>query len=499
MSDSDASTEQSATPSGAATSPALPPVESFFPQPRFRPGAPIYFIHVPKCAGTTIRTTLESGFDGERVYPSGSPHAKGAYVPFGKLQGSGELLVDYDCISGHFGTLVFDLLKPQTNMFTWLREPRDRTLSAFSFFIEQRGGRNRSVYHERLKAGERRETVFMDWLRSAPAGASHYRLDIVGARAGVNYQHWIERNPDVDLNDAVISMLRRCFLIGLLEDNDRSLDILAAITGILPPQPGVRRNVGTKRGATLSLSPDEQREFDMMLDVDRQLYELVRGVYRRQLENLASTVRDNPALQFVGDRERLRRYLVDRLDSSARQTLTTWRAWQKGYVDNLDGRESLELPDGTIRKWRWTGPSPDTHLYFRLPHDRAYRLTILMNSATPPENVVGATLFVERQPVALSMHPTDKGYLLEAELSRKLLKSLPETAELRINTSRMLDESTVGTGFDTRKLGLALEQLGLEPVTLMSRWRRSGAGRLLGSSRQMARRLAGRMLRKLRS
>jgi hypothetical protein len=55
------------------------------------------------------------------------------------------------------------------------------------------------------------------------------------------------------------------------------------------------------------------------------------------------------------------------------------------------------------------------------------------------------------------------GFILRATLPSRLLRRLPEIAEIRVHTAVMLDETSVGDSADARMLGLAIEQLEVEP------------------------------------
>lgn len=445
----------------------LPPIDSFFPQPEYRPDAPLYFVHVPKCAGTTIRTNLESAYEGARVFPSGSPFTGGHYYGYSKFKSTGETLSHYDLVSSHYSTLAFDALRPDTNMFIWLREPRDCMLSSFFFFVIQTARRNKNAHFARIEAGERLETVFMDWLR-APPGTTRYQLDIVGGRLGPSYDHWLQQNPGRDVTEHAISLLRRCFFIGLIEDNERSRDGLAAITGILPPRLSVQRNKGTRRETRLSLSPEEQREFDALLAPDDRFYDMVRAIYRRQMDELAARAGQHPAFGLIGNRDELRRHLMHQPGALAQRELSTWHTWDKGHEDNLDNRESHTAADGTVRRWRWTGPGQDTHLYFRFPRapGQLLTITITVNAATPRRNVAAATVRLSGRPILLKLTEVPGvGYHLRARLSRSVLRSLPDIVDIHIHTPNMLDEGEDSDVGDPRRLGIALESVAIEPLT----------------------------------
>jgi hypothetical protein len=277
----------------------------------------------------------------------------------------------------------------------------------------------------------------------------------------------VQQNPGRDVTEHAISLLRRCFFIGLLEDNERSRDGLAAITGILPPRLSIQRNKGTRRETRLSLSPEEQREFEQIHEADDRFYDMVRAIYRRQMDELAARAGQHPAIGLIGNRDALRRHLMHQPGGLAQRELSTWHTWDKGHEDNLDNRESHTSADGTVRRWRWTGPGQDTHLYFRFPRTTGQLLTITVNAATPLRNVAAATVHLSGTPILLKLTEVPGvGYHLRARLSRSVLRSLPEIVDIHIHTANMFDEGEDSEVGDPRLLGIALESVAVEPLTV---------------------------------
>lgn len=376
----------------------LPAAESFFPQRRYNLAAPLCFVHVQKAAGTSVRLVLENAFEGNRTYPNASPIFSGRYIPLRRTFEAGDDLRRYDMLSGHFGAVVAEHLGPDANLFTWLREPGDRVISEFFFFAVQERRNIDRRYGERLDAGERTETVFLDWLADVPPGFHRQMAQLVCGNER-NYQRWQDEHPETSITDAAFAALRRCFFIGLMEDQERSLDALCAITSILPPSRNQRRNIGMRRPGTLALTADEQATFDTLLAPDRAFYALARDIHHRQMADLARRGGLEPALALIGNREALRKHILEAAATRAPE-LTTWQAWDPVLGENLDGREQLETSEAVRRRWRWTAPQADSYIHFRLPRT-AFDLRIQLNPATPPEHVPGVALRLCGEPVAL--------------------------------------------------------------------------------------------------
>lgn len=140
---------------------ALPSASSFFPQRAYNPGAALCFVHVPKAAGTSVRLTMENGFSGGRTYPASSRLKVGSYSkPWSALR-AGDDFSSFQALSAHAGVAIGELLSPDANLFTWLREPEDRVISAFFFNVVQERQKEHLPFIVRLDAGERTEAVFL--------------------------------------------------------------------------------------------------------------------------------------------------------------------------------------------------------------------------------------------------------------------------------------------------------------------------------------------------
>lgn len=440
-------------------------------------------MHVAKSAGTTVRLVAENAFPGDLTYPSGSPLSSGGYFPLRRSTDAGEDLGAFQMLSGHFGSAIGAYLGPNANMFTWLREPGDRAISDFFFFVIQERKATDGPYAERLENGERAETVFLDWLASAAPGLHRQQVQLVyGTR-------W-EPHLAEGLTEAALEALRRCFFIGLLEDQERSLDALCAITSILPPRRTGKRNPGTNRPERLEFTAEEQAVFDAILAPDRAFYALARDIYDRQMAELAERGRSEPALALIGNRAALRRHILSRAEART-PVLTTWNAWDPVLGENLDGRESHAL-NGVTTRWRWTASSPDTFVHFRLPRCTAFILRIRLAPATPGDHANHVTLRLDDRPVTLRIERSRNGRTtLVAMISRSASERLQELAELHLHTARMLDESTLAPYAGTRKLGLAIEEISATPITFFAGLRHRVEHSPVGA-------LARRFLRRLR-
>ncbi len=88
----------------------------------------IYFLHIPKTAGTSLRKVIESQFSPEEICPCSVMQELSEVV-----QRDASELAAYPLIAGHLGYTVVSLLPTPPRVITMLRDPIARTISRFNY------------------------------------------------------------------------------------------------------------------------------------------------------------------------------------------------------------------------------------------------------------------------------------------------------------------------------------------------------------------------------
>jgi hypothetical protein len=101
-----------------------------FPPDALVTTTPIYFLHIPKTAGTTIQHILATKF-GDKSYPHG--------LWDNKWNDNFTSLDSYDAFSGQFGFAFLQILGRTPWIFTFLRDPFERTASHFLHLKRDQG------------------------------------------------------------------------------------------------------------------------------------------------------------------------------------------------------------------------------------------------------------------------------------------------------------------------------------------------------------------------
>lgn len=89
----------------------------------------LYFLHIPKTAGTSLNNIIKSQFSKEKIYPFATYH---------QVYTNKKLELDsFDIISGHFTYSYIQNMTRPVNVITVLRNPVSRVISAYNHFMRE--------------------------------------------------------------------------------------------------------------------------------------------------------------------------------------------------------------------------------------------------------------------------------------------------------------------------------------------------------------------------
>lgn len=207
----------------------------------YDPSEPLVFMHVPKCAGTSVAHALSYWF-GER-------HVNLRQLPCRDVREDPRVVGGGSCIRDHF-TLphrtVESAYPGARQFFTMLRDPYDTLLSHYFYGMATKTPKfaNYADVNE-----------FLDEMAARPARATLF-----------NYL--LPRSKNEDL----CNYADRFVFIGAADRMGQSISYLAEFLGKQPP-PVARLNA-TPRPSEV---PDRREEFHKILAPDFELYEMARN------------------------------------------------------------------------------------------------------------------------------------------------------------------------------------------------------------------------------
>lgn len=231
------------------------------------------FVHVMRTGGTSMRRLLWSRFPQERIYPNQAViEARGQYPEIGEVaRHPPGFFRRFDLVAGHYPYRVVDLLPGRPAVLTLLRHPVQRTLSHLRRAASTMPAFRGMDFHEILD-GERFRAHFVEDYMTR-----YFSFRSPAERESVNLPLPIDRSRLEDARRA----LDDCLWVGITEQYQRSLDLLATMTDLRLSVPR-HDNRSTHRGEV-----DEAliRRIEELTQLDHELYEHARRRLERDLRD----------------------------------------------------------------------------------------------------------------------------------------------------------------------------------------------------------------------
>lgn len=268
----------------------------------------IIYIHIPKTGGSTMRQVMTQNVGRQHLFAVGKRHAKQVPWFFNLPQAERD---SFQNVLGHIRYGVHRWFSTGTaSYFTFLRNPIERTLSAYSYSLET----TTLPHHEKVKS-----LTFEGYLREFDTSSVQTRW-LLG---------YVDETPENGGNgshipayygmpgypvppDAVEIVKRRLetefSVTGLVERYDESLLLLQAAYG-WDNVYYYRSNVTSKRLRYKDLTADQKRALDAVTGPDYEIFEWAKARLETQIaaqgepfqQRLAEFKRVNPE---IGERRR---------------------------------------------------------------------------------------------------------------------------------------------------------------------------------------------------
>ncbi|UZJ61123.1 sulfotransferase family protein [Pseudomonas sp. KU26590] len=251
---------------------------------------PIYYLHIPKTAGTSVISYLDEQFAQERICPA-------QLLPeLFKLEKN--RLLNYHLFRGHLWAGVDQYTGLKLNYITMLRDPLQRTISWYSHVK-----RDPHAYrHDQMLAE--------DWSLLQFVTDSETQWDIVNAQtiflaADLDYnklskdpvgygtaviREYASRKTDRTLLDLAKSRLEKFVFVGIVERMNHSLQLMSHTLGFHPHFSDQKLNVSSGGPRSSELSTDVINAIAEITYLDRELYSWASAAFEAHYDKFVNSL-----------------------------------------------------------------------------------------------------------------------------------------------------------------------------------------------------------------
>ncbi len=375
----------------------------------------LYFLHIPKTAGTSLRYWMCECFSEEDWLP--------CYTLEEVAQFSREKINQYRFFSGHFSNKLYDYLNHVPRTTTWLREPVAREISHFNF--------DRERYDELIGIAKThgREDWINYWestrkLSLPELCQSEYYF---GYNDNLQVRHLSGAFPSDQLIECDSRMLDRAktnlldlFHFGICQQMEPSVDMLCYELGY--PRRPITYALNASSSHTKSTNPYSADEIKIIRNANRfdvQLYEFARREFGRRLEQFWKRVDPRRGRQFNAEKI-LDEYSTTRSQQKLAEVLK--QNFQQRHADT-----TTKVTDANIRfaengfhtGWyprsnengcfvRWAGPSKTSSIFVPLAAHVSYRIRFIVRYLAYHDIAKSLRLRVGRRVIRLQSKKTRK-------------------------------------------------------------------------------------------
>ena len=355
-----------------------------------RPEDRLFFIHIPKTAGTTLIPLIDMHFAANEICPAQ------LWREFGKLPQ--ETLADYRLFRGHFGGDGLNTFLPSPPVcMTMLRKPVPLSLSTYKFILREPGTR----VHDLVKSNNMSFADFLEHSKTQPKVSNkqvrHLSFDLEhdpetgpifdSSESRAEVDRWIkEHKTTISPNERferARAKLLDCAFFGLVERFDESMALMA-YTFNWPPVGRIQKlRVAPKKQGSNEL---EGETLDRVLELNQQdtaLYDLAEQVFDQRLTAMYADLAARFGTSSTTDAPD-----AEQLDSWLDQHYLQHRWGQQSAAANDHIRIDFDQPifgqgwhrreassiDGST--FCWTGPTTESFIDMATNSQDDARLTI---------------------------------------------------------------------------------------------------------------------------
>jgi Sulfotransferase family len=420
---------------------------------RLTPDEQLCFIHIPKTAGTTLTSLLNSKFHQSKICPA-EVWSELVEIPADRLH-------QYQLFRGHFFYDINDLIPRKPVYITILRQPIERVISGYEFMRRNPPTRTEALTnHHKAKTMSLKEYV-SDMENPSMSNSQTRHLSL--SRYKDDPEQWLS---------IAKQHLSEFAYFGLVERFQDSMALLTYTFGWNPLEQIPNLMVGTRKLKQDQLEPEVLATIAQRNALDIELYQYAQELFERRYNEMLATLQarygDLPLADLLEQHYRDREAEQPRTlrDTRKGSPLTTL---DYDFNQPLSG-SGWHLREGNNPAFRWTGPGTRTTIDLPLAIDQDYTLEFCITRTLAPDILQSLTLRVNDHPIPLGVLYHHGITLFQARIPHAALTRETPFTRLTFQVNRTLSPQDLNPHDpDRRPVGLAFSAIQIFAIDQLSK------------------------------
>lgn len=445
---------------------------------------PLFFLHIPKTAGTTLVQVIERHFEEAEI-------ARWLY-PFRLVDEPADYFTRYGYYHGHVDyALMCELLPKKPVTMTMLRQPVERYLSHF--------GNHKRVKFEQIPDISRevydaiQQTSLEDFIVNPPPVLEvltryFQNLQSKLLASELSRENLESRNAKIRTNEYVLptptfpkvrERLDELAFVGVTERFQESLFLMAYTFGWYPATQYQSFNTGMPRPEQKTLPAELLKELERLNSLDRPVYEHGCRLFNERYERMQRELlehyggRVHAHLKLPLNIETLVPLLDRHYQRCFKERNVKRRSIRLGFDRKMPGTNWYGVEWHPVHQaFRWSGPGRCAHLDFALKGKGPFWLRFELVHALTPETLENLVVSVNGVPQKVTLDTTEKHIKhYKAYVDQDVLARQPDCVRVSFEVEKPIRPMDVIKGNqDERHLGVAIRAVSWEPAPKQGGW-----------------------------
>jgi len=435
----------------------------------------MYFLHIPKTAGTTLIATLDSYFEHDSIFPS--------KVWNEVLINKSKKRKTWKLVRGHFGYNIKPISPCKPIFLTVLRDPIKRTISQIEHIRRDPRGNNwvkknflsPNETFDQILHNDEKNLVFRntqtrylgldcDVIKFTRSQSLKTKDDF---RFDQNLPLFENEIPGEKLLENAMKRLEKFEFVGISEKFEESMFLLYYTFGWMPINKSWKLNVSPAKTSKKDLS---QKTIDILNDLntlDTSLYVHGKKIFEKRYSEMLKNLKKNYYKESYSDLP-FSETMYIMLEKHYEKNLKELNIVQQKSIDykfnqklSGSGWYYREILPKTNKAYRWTGPEKISFIDFAVKRDEDLKILFHIFLAASPEVLDSIKLRVNEQPIKLKLiYPKEAEKYFEATIPKSILKQKDFVTRFTFEVNRTINPHKINPNNPMdRHVGLAFDRI----------------------------------------